>query len=482
MGNMLRASKTVGRIVRFFLSFVHLVLVILTIPLAFDAGGIRCGLSFSYAVFTLYFFLTTVRLLARRSRFFQWISLLYYLQHAVIPSLLTFFLSYYTNNSSQSVSFTPVDVWRYFITNSTPIFTILEGFCLLLLIQAIGNTIKLWATDGSDGCLITSLVASGSIITVALYFLYRVYVLPFTIGMLSASLVGSILTVTMGIGLFGIVSRKGSMIESALLFAYIVHCIYETFPALSEDASNTLSSLLPQTSFKLPIDIPQFSPHFSKKMPHIMHFLASNLSASLTTIWGFLMMASQKLSVSLVINLTYRLAVIFAATKIIPAVYDGASSFLSSAVLNGPTRNSSHTHLSNVTISESYDYSEKRNDTNNREPINEKEVHDTIIPEKPSNNLAVAAGVKIFNNKNKAALQHSSTAMNLIYAYSPCIIIAMYTHLMMRYTGELETNICIWGWWLDNSDTTVFVHPWEFWNWINMITTLLIYTAELMEY
>ena len=478
---MLRVSKSLGRIVRVFLSFVHLVLVILTIPLAFDAGGIRCGLSFSYAIFTLYFFLTTVRLLAKRSHFFQWISLLYYLQHAVIPSLLTFFLSYYTNDLHQSTSFTPVDVWRYFITNSTPIFTILEGFCLLLLIQAIGNTIKLWETDGSDGCLIASLVASGSIITVALYFLYRVYVLPFTIGMLSASLVGSILTVTMGIGLFGIVSSKGSMIESALLFAYIVHCIYETFPALSEDASNTLSSLLPQTTFKLLIDIPQFSPHLSKKTPHIMHFLASNLSASLSTIWGFLMMASQKLAVSLVINLTYRLAVIFAATKIIPAVYDGASSFTSGPVLNVPTRNSSHVHLSNLTISESCDYSTTRNDTNNRESISEKD-HSPTIPEKSSNNLAVAAGVKIFNNKNKSELQHSSTTMNLIYAYSPCIIIAMYTHLMMRYTGELETNICIWGWWLDNSDTSVVVHPWEFWNWINMITTLLIYTAELMEY
>ena len=38
--------------------------------------------------------------------------------------------------------------------------------------------------------------------------------------MFSASLLGSILTTTMGLGLFGIISGKGSMIESSLLFAY----------------------------------------------------------------------------------------------------------------------------------------------------------------------------------------------------------------------------------------------------------------------
>lgn len=37
-----------------------------------------------------------------------------------------------------------------------------------------------------------------------------------------------------------------------------------------------------------------------------------------------------------------------------------------------------------------------------------------------------------------------------------------------------------WGWWSPNSDIQVIVHPWQFWNWVNMGTTLLLYTAELL--
>lgn len=150
-----------------------------------------------------------------------------------------------------------IDVWKLFIVNSTPIFTILEGFCSLLLIQAVGQTLHWLTVYKSDSWLIVSLVGSGSTIAASLYFLYRIYVYPFSIDIISASLLGSLLTLTIGLALFGIVSNKGSMIESSLLFAYIVRCIYETFPILSEDASQALTSLFTQTTFNLKDEVPR---------------------------------------------------------------------------------------------------------------------------------------------------------------------------------------------------------------------------------
>ena len=37
--------------------------------------------------------------------------------------------------------------------------------------------------------------------------------------------------------------------------------------------------------------------------------------------------------------------------------------------------------------------------------------------------------------------------IRLIYAYSPCLIIAVYTHLMLSYNGELGTELKLWPLW-----------------------------------
>jgi ICE2. len=258
------------RIVRGLLSTLYLVLIILTIPLAFDVGGVSCGLAYSLTTFLLYFILTTIRLVTRRSRYFRWISLLYYTQHFVIPSLLTLFLSYYSTQATQD--FRIVELWRVMLINSTSIFTILEGFCSLLSIQAIGQSISWLTTYKSDSWLIVSLVTSGCTITAALSFLYRLYVFPFTIDIVSASLLGSLLTLTVVIGLYGIVSGKGSIVESSLLFAYIVRCIYETFPILSEGATRALTTLFTQATYNLKHEIPKLSPQLINPFSQSCHF------------------------------------------------------------------------------------------------------------------------------------------------------------------------------------------------------------------
>jgi hypothetical protein len=422
-------------------SFAYLALVILTVPLAFDVGGIPCGLSYSFTLFSIYFVLTTVRMIAKRSRWFRWVSLLYYTQHFVIPSLLTFFLSYYSSKQP-SPRFNPVDVWKFCVVNSTPIITIMEGFCSLLLIQAVGQTLNWFTIHRSDNWLIVSLVGSGLTTTTACYFLYRIYTLNFTIDMVNASLLGSSLTLTIGIGAFGIVSGRGSMIESSLLLAYIVRCIYETFPDLSENASEALASLFAQTTTTIKNQIPLLPPPIIDTVLNAVPFLASNLPMTLKTIWHFLVISLQKLTVPLLLSLAYRLSVFYAATKIIPSLYYGSMY---------PTFSPPRTPASK-----------------SRKSSSSSLFQEGTIPKPQS-----------LPHKNISTRQPKATILKLIYAYSPCFIIFAYTHLMMQYSGQLGTELKLWGFW-ESSDFTVIVHPWQFWNWINMATTLLLYTAELL--
>lgn len=485
---MAHTRYRIARAIEAVLSTVYLFLLVLCIPLAFDVGGIECGLAFSFTTFSLYFVLTTIRLIARSSRYFKWVSLVYYLQHTFLPSLLTLFLSYYSVNSP---SFKAVDVWKFFLINSTPIFTILEGFCSLLLIQAIGQTLNWLTVYKSDSWLIVSLVGSGSTITGALYFLYRIYVFPFTIDIVSASLLGSLLTLTIGLGLFGIVSGKGSMIESSLLFAYIVRCIYETFPPLSEDASQALTALFTQTTLNLKNEVPRLPPQLTNTISQLLPFLASNLPGSFKTVWEFLIMAIQKLTLPLLLNLAYRIGVFYAATKIIPSLYHGANYPTFSPPRTPPqirSRQASTTSISTLNLSPEYPATTENGGLTpavlqkNHEDKAEL-TYDHTEYDSDTKVSTPTSGIPRSPSKKKSfhlrKTQKPSTVIRLIYAYSPCIVIAVYTHLMMLYNGELGTELKLWGFWDSSSDFEIIVHPWQFWNWINMATTLLLYTAEL---
>ncbi|KAK6464394.1 ICE2-domain-containing protein [Scheffersomyces coipomensis] len=478
-------ERRIIQFIRALLSTLYLVLMILTIPLAFDIGGVKCGLAYSLTTFLVYFVLTTIRLTTRKSKYLRWVSILYYLQHFFIPSLLTFFLSYYSTPHDPIMNYiNPVEIWRLILINSTPVFTILEGFCSLLLIQAIGQTINWLTVYKSDSWLIVSLVGSGSIITAALYFLYRIYVFPFTIDIISASLLGSLLTLTLGLGLFGIVSSKGSIIESSLMFAYIVRCIYEIFPILSEGATATLTSLLTHATNNLKNEIPKLPPQILNPISQLLPFLASNLPISIKTIWEFLIMAIQRLTLPLLLNLAYRIGVFYAATKIIPSLYNNVSYPTTPPPSRTPpqlttSRSASHTSVSSIP---SNDKSNNNTDHISSGDIGSNDSSDkNITPSSSSISSQSLLRKKSFRLKPPHH-QPPSVIIKLIYAYSPCIIIAVYTHLMLSYNGELGTELKLWGF-FDNASTSfkITVHPWQFWHWINMATTLLLYAAELMS-
>lgn len=440
--------------------------------MAFDVGGIDCGLTFSLTIFLLYFGLTTLRLITRKTKYFKWFSIFYYLQYITIPSLLTLFLSYYSG-SIKPKNFTGVEIWKLFIINSTPIFTIAEGFCSLLSIQAIGQTLSWMTKHKSDSWLMVSLIASGSTITGALYFLYRIYVLPITIDVIGASLLGSLLTLTVGLGLFGILSGKGSIIESSLLFAYIVRCIYETFPQLSENASQAINNIFNNT--RIPLDIPLLSPQISNTILTILPFLAANLPGSIKTMFDFLKMSVRKLPVPVLFNFSYRIGVFFAGTKIIPALYHSTLYPSTSPPRTPPSIRSRETSTSSIS-SMSLSRSNSNHSSTSLHPHNSNSSSSLSHTRSKSSSNKSSDMLKQFSS-NKPP----STIVTLIYSYSPCIIIPVYTHLLMLYYGQLATHLRIWDIFVsDNKSSDIAIHPLQFWNWVNMSTTLLLYLSELI--
>lgn len=435
--------------VRSLFSIAYLALIVLTVPLAFDLGGVECGLTYSLTIVVLYFLLTSVRLLCKRFPVLKLLVPLYYAQHVFLPSILMYIILYCQNQNSRSY-FAVVAVWRYILVHLTPVFTIAEGFCSLLLLQAISQTLDWLTLYKSDSWLFVSLIGSGFTITGALYFLYRIYVLPFTIELGSASLLGSFLTLTIGLGFYGIVSGKGSMIESSLLFAYIVRCIYEMFPLLSDNAAQTLTHLFTQTKINLQNEIPRLPPPLTNTILAVLPFLAQNLPGSFKTIWDFFLSSAEKLTLPLVVNLAYRIGVFYAATKIIPSLYH--------RLPYSPPRTPPH-------------ISSRLSSSASISPISLSSSTSMQANEKGNERLKI--------NRARARARPSTT-IRLIYAYSPCIIIAVYTHMMLLYNGELGSELKLWGWWASApKDMVIIVHPWQFWNWVKMGTTLLLYMLEL---
>lgn len=250
-------------LVRLVSSVVFLFLIVFTIPLSFDVGGRDCGLAFSLALATYYFFFSVLQLLTpddSRVRFAfgqfikytQWITILV----LMIWSLNKFSIDSKDNASGswaeRTFSFTKdksfqawlfgrrgfveslaINGWDKVLRYSTPVFQLLEGFCSLLVIQACGQITR-WLVNSERGdtwmvscdyiawygkansLQIALLGVSASIISSAIYFLWRITTFP-ELDNVDAILIGATITCVVILGSWGIGSGRGNPVESSLL-------------------------------------------------------------------------------------------------------------------------------------------------------------------------------------------------------------------------------------------------------------------------
>ncbi|KKA29805.1 hypothetical protein TD95_003086 [Thielaviopsis punctulata] len=344
---------------RIIFSSLFLLSMVLSIPVAFDVGGKDSGLAYSLALFSFYFFYSFARLITPTNSRVRWTitSVIRLSQFVVIPSLLIWALETFAVDASAGsatwaertlgalsgrkaeswsdyvfgegglVETVALGGWDAMLSYSSPVFQLLEGFCSLLVIQAAGQMTRWLVNRGrSDTWMIILLVFSGSVLASSTYFLWRVVNFP-QITTIGASLIGVTMTTTIFLGGYGITSAKGNVVESSLLFAYVVLCIYQIYT----DYLPTNESIVEQP---VQPEFPPLPPIIMASYSTFLHILSS-LPVTVHSFYGLLYAAFQTITPSVMISLTYRTIVFYCATRIIPAVREsGASAILDDDALD----------------------------------------------------------------------------------------------------------------------------------------------------
>uniref|UniRef100_A0A8H7K8U7 Uncharacterized protein n=1 Tax=Bionectria ochroleuca TaxID=29856 RepID=A0A8H7K8U7_BIOOC len=238
---------------------IFLLSIVLSIPVAFDVGGRDSGLAYSLSVFIFYLFYSTIKLITPDGSRLRGLvsSSLRLSQCIVIPTLLIWALGQFAVDAgttnwvertldgvlrAKSTTWTEwlfgkdglletvmLGSWENTLRYSGPVFQLLEGFCTLLVIQAAGQITRWLVNRGrSDTWVIILLAFSGTIISSAVYFLWRIAQFP-EISNIDAALIGITMTTAVFVCAFGIGTGRGNPVESSLLFAYIVLCVYQIF-------------------------------------------------------------------------------------------------------------------------------------------------------------------------------------------------------------------------------------------------------------
>lgn len=148
----------------------------------------------------------------------------------------------------------------------------------------------------------------------SVYFLWRVMKFP-EIGNVDATLIGITITCAVFLCAWGIGSGKGNPVESSLVFAYIVLCVYQIFTDYQPSAP--LEYLPPPSSSEA--GFPPLPPIIMASYANFILAL-STLPSMLHAALNFLLAALGTVTPSVIVSLAYRLFVFHASTRIIPAI------------------------------------------------------------------------------------------------------------------------------------------------------------------
>ncbi|KAI0134664.1 ICE2-domain-containing protein [Xylariales sp. AK1849] len=339
---------------RIFTSSVFLLTIVLSIPISFDVGGRDSGLAYSLSLFSFYVIYSSIKLATPETSRVRWsiTKLVQSAQWVVIPGLLIWSLhrfavdanntdwvtrtisglsgrkhhtwSDYLFGSEGLVENMTIGGWERTLRYSSPVFQLLEGFCTLLVIQAAGQITKWLVNRGrSDTWVLILLIFSASIIASAVYFLWRVALFP-SISNVDATLIGVTVTSAVFLCAIGIGSGRGNPVESSLLFAYVVLCVYQIFTDYVQ--SPEAAAAAAEQAASQP-DFPPLPPIIMASYSTLLHILGSLPSAVYSSL-SFLHAAFQTIAPSVMISLTYRIIVFYCATRIIPAVKESGAQAL----------------------------------------------------------------------------------------------------------------------------------------------------------
>ncbi|OJJ63269.1 hypothetical protein ASPSYDRAFT_83345 [Aspergillus sydowii CBS 593.65] len=340
---------------RILSSALFLTVTVSSIPLAFDVGGKTCGLAFSLSLTTFYFLFSVLKLTTPERSWLRssLIVLINSAQWILIPILLIWSLNRFSVDTDNTTSWVErtfsgkraqdssiqdwilgrdglleevaIGNWDKLLRWSTPVFQLAEGFCSLLVIQAAGQITRWLVNRGgrSDSWMIGFLVLSASIISSSVYFLWRVLQFP-EISNVDAALIGVTVTCAVILCAWGIGSGRGNPVESSLLFAYVVLCIYQIFT----DYQPSHPVEQPVQSPAQAGDFPPLPPIIMASYTTLMHAV-SLLPSIIHAAFNMITAVFSAVTPSVLISLTYRILVLYASTRIIPAVRESGARALS---------------------------------------------------------------------------------------------------------------------------------------------------------
>ncbi|KAL4959855.1 ICE2 family protein [Aspergillus stella-maris] len=419
---------------RVLTSALFLIVIVSSIPLAFDVGGKTCGLAFSLSLATFYFLFSVLKLSTPDRSWFRssLIVLISSAQWILIPILLIWSLNRFSVDTDGNTSWVErtfsgkraqdssiqgwlfgrdgllesiaIGNWDKLLRWSTPVFQLAEGFCSLLVIQAAGQITRWLVNRGgrSDSWMIGFLVLSASIISSSVYFLWRVLQFP-EISNVDAALIGVTVTCAVILCAWGIGSGRGNPVESSLLFAYVVLCIYQIFT--DYQPSHPVEEPVPSPAQAG--DFPPLPPIIMASYTTLMHAM-SLLPSIIHAAFNMITAVFSAVTPSVLISLTYRILVLYASTRIIPAVRESGARALS----------------------------------------------------------------------QEASLDDSDAAgqfLGFLSYFSPSVLISVYTSLLMQHFATTSQAMGGNGqWW-----STQGAGGGNLWRWINLAGTLALYAVEL---
>lgn len=435
-------------ILRVISGSLFLFAIVFTTPLAFDVGGRTCGLAFSLTLATYYFLLSCLKVtLPEQSTWRRaGVRMIASLQPLVISGLLIWSLNKFSVDSSDETNWVSrafynatkplhqnpsikdwvfgregllqnafIGGWDKLLRYSTPVFQLVEGFCSLLVIQAGGQVTRYLVNgEGGDGWMIGLLVLSASIISSSVYFLWRISTFP-GIDSQDAILIGIAITCAFFLCAWGTGSGRGNVVESSLLFAYITLCIYQVFTDYqpSPDSTAAAAAAASQENPQQPLteDFPPLPPIIMASYTTILGAL-SQLPSTLHTTFFFILAAFRTITPSVIISLAYRLMVLYSAARIIPAIRSSGAA-------------------------------------------------DSGLATHPTASLEDSDGV--------------GALMSLLSSFSPSILIAVYTSLLMQHFASAASD---WPgeWWTMQGGEG---REGNAWRWANLAGTMALYAVEL---
>ncbi|GAA6039287.1 hypothetical protein JCM8097_003245 [Rhodosporidiobolus ruineniae] len=327
---------------RLFAHFASFGQVLLYLPLALDIAGKDCMLALSLLLTVSFGCSATLHLITRNTRLKPLSTALSWLQPFLIPFLLLLTLNLYSTSPTAAPTLrdkllhshshqTPEgpsaplvtsllafaraapSYWETVLRRSSPLFTILEGLCTLLCIQAVSRfTMKRIDDSRSPDLLKMGVLIIAAVLYVgSAYFLWESYgAVPDT---LSATLIGVAVTTILFLSGIAFSMQKGNPIETSLMLAYAVFQIFHLSSRPQMYTGGLLKHVLkaPGTNGHPPLP-----PVVLQSLEAIKSFAAQTFGAGVE----FVLAASSALPFSVLVLLFYRVMVLYAATRIVLAL------------------------------------------------------------------------------------------------------------------------------------------------------------------